>query len=43
MNQSELKDHEYQCGSKTIKFEYYGEKCNKKLFMIYIWNIPVKM
>ena len=46
MNQNELKDYEYQCGSKTIKCEYCGENVTKKYlwftFGIYLWKIKKK-
>ena len=29
MNKNELNGHEYQCGSKTIKCEFYGEIATK--------------
>ena len=32
MNQNELKDHEYQCGSKIIKCEYCGENVTKTTY-----------
>ena len=36
MNQNELKDHEYQCGSKTIKCEYCGENVTKIIYDLHL-------
>ena len=36
MNQNELKDYEYQCGSKTIKCEYYGENVTKTTYDLHL-------
>ena len=36
MNQNELKDHEYQCGSKTIKCEYCGENVTKTTYDLHL-------
>ena len=36
MNQNELKDYEYQCGSKTIKCEYCGENVTKTTYDLHL-------
>ena len=36
MNQNELKDHEYQYGSKTIKCEYCRENVTKTTYDLYL-------
>ena len=36
MNQNELKDHEYICGSKTIKCEYCGENVTKTTYDLHL-------
>ena len=36
MNQNELKDYEYQCGSKTIKCEYCGENVTKITYDLHL-------
>ena len=36
MNQNEWKDHEYQCGSKTIKCEYCGENVTKITYDLHL-------
>ena len=36
MKQNELKDHEYQCGSKTIKCEYCGENVTKTTYDLHL-------
>ena len=36
MNQNELKNHEYQCGSKTIKCEYCGENVTKTTYDLHL-------
>ena len=36
MNQNELKDHEYQCRSKTIKCEYCGENATKTTYDLHL-------
>ena len=36
MNQNELKDHEYQCRSKTIKCEYCGENVTKTTYDLHL-------
>ena len=36
MKQNELKDHEYICGSKTIKCEYCGENVTKTTYDLHL-------
>ena len=36
MNQNELKVHEYQCGSKTIKYEYCWENVIKTIYDLHL-------
>ena len=36
MNENELKDHEYQCGSKTVKCEFCGENVVKTTYDLHL-------